>query len=69
LKGLYLFGDFITGRLWALPLPERSDQYVRDPFALGRRDLLISTFGRDAAGKVYVTDFTRGVIYRIDPLP
>lgn len=69
LNRLYLFGDFITGRLWALELPERSDQNADEPFTLGRRDILISTFGRDSGGKVYLTDFTRGVIYRIDPLP
>ena len=27
----------------------------------------ISSFGQDAAGELYVVDFSNGTIYRIDP--
>lgn len=69
LKGLYIFGDFISGRIWALKLPEEPDRLLRptDAFALGQWPLQISTFGRDATGKVYVADYGLGVVYRIDP--
>ncbi len=69
LKGLYIFGDFISGRIWALKLPERPEARLRslDAFALGRWPIQISTFGRDAHGKVYLADYGLGAIYRIDP--
>jgi len=68
LKGLYIYGDFIAGRLWAITLPPPGTREAGEPRTLGRRDILISTFGRDPEGKVYFADFTHGVIYRIDPL-
>jgi glucose/arabinose dehydrogenase len=61
LRGKYVFGDFLSGRLWAL------DVETREVHALGKVPILISTFGRDAAGRVYVADFAGGTIYRIDP--
>jgi len=68
-KGLYIFGDFVSGRLWALPLPEDSLQKesMPEPFSLGRWQILVSTFGRDPGGKVYLAEFGNGAILRIDP--
>lgn len=69
LKGLYVFGDFISGRIWALKLPDKPDALVQanDVYALGRWPLQIPTFARDREGKLYVADYGLGVIYRIDP--
>jgi glucose/arabinose dehydrogenase len=69
LYGKYIFGDFISGRIWALDLPEDSAPApaMPEPFALGRWPLQISTFGRDPHGRLYVADYGRGVVYRIDP--
>lgn len=68
LSGKYVFGDFVSGRLWALELPAGDD--VRIPsekaYSLGRWPVLISTFGRDGKGNVYLSDFGAGVIYRMD---
>ena len=33
---------------------------------LGQFSLLISTFGRDVQGLIYVADFSGGKIYRVD---
>jgi glucose/arabinose dehydrogenase len=66
LQGLYVFGDFQNGRLWALQLPE-GNASASEPYTLGRWEMLISTFGRDPKGKVYIAEFGHGVIYRIDP--
>ena len=68
LHGLYLFGDFELGRIWALKLPvaNASLEEMVEPFALGRWEMLISTFGRDPLGKVYAADLGHGIIYRID---
>ena len=66
LKGRYLFGDFVSGRIWALELPS-SVVDAGAATALGRFDLLLSTFGRDADGQVYVGDYKGGAVYRIAP--
>lgn len=62
LKGRYLFGDFATGRVWALELPDG----VRpvEAVELGKFPIALVTFGRDAAGEVYLADFGEGVLYR-----
>lgn len=65
LRGKYVFGDFVSGRMWALDLP-RDAQGKAKVYALGRRSMLISTFGRDANGDIYVADYGRGVVYRLE---
>jgi glucose/arabinose dehydrogenase len=67
LRGLYVFGDFVSGRLFALSLPADRATRIAQPIALGRWPLLPSTFGRDAAGELYVATFANGDIYRIGP--
>lgn len=70
LVGWYLFGDFGTGRLWALDtrgeLVPGQDAPVR---TLGRWRLNPSTFGRAADGTVYVADYGSGTLYRIGVSP
>ena len=61
LRGRYVFGDFTSGRLWAIVPGEA------EPSALGRWPLLVSTFGRDPAGDVYLAAFGRGMVYRLTP--
>ncbi|TGL64732.1 PQQ-dependent sugar dehydrogenase [Leptospira kmetyi] len=67
LNGKYVFADFVSGRIWALELPEVSGQPAKKVYTLGKWPVLISSFGKDAAGKVYLSDFGSGKIYRIDP--
>lgn len=70
LQGRYVFGDFVSGRIWALDLPP-GDPPLNPPAAavtaLGHFPLLISSFGRDGAGELYVADYQAGTIYRLDP--
>lgn len=66
LHGLYVFGDFVSGRIWAIPLPKNGEK-VKEAYSLGKWPVLISTFGRDARGSLYLTDFGSGKILRIDP--
>lgn len=69
LKQKYVFGDFGTGRLWALSLPETSQPGALVPLeALGRWPFAPSTFGRDAQGEVYVADFNEGILYALVPV-
>jgi glucose/arabinose dehydrogenase len=63
LAGRYVFGDFATGRLWALELPE-----ARSPAKatfLGRYGYAFSTFARDFEGELYATDFGPGTLHRL----
>ena len=64
LAGKYLAGDFGSGRMWALELPEQAGGQAR-AWSLGKWPIQLSTFGRDPAGEVYVADFGRGTVYRI----
>lgn len=66
LRGQYVFGDFVTGRIWALKLPDTPTAPPPTASSLGRWPILISTFGRDPQGSVYVGDFGSGQIFRID---
>ena len=68
LKGRYVFGDFTSGRVWAIPVPDKPGEPVADGdvLALGRWPVLISSFGRDAAGELYLADFGGGRVLRIE---
>lgn len=69
LQGQYIFGDFTSGRIWAVVLPsgDGATAPLPVPTSLGKRGILISTFGRDAAGEIYVADFAGGKVYRLGP--
>ncbi len=68
LKGKYVFGDFVTGRLWALDLPEPSPKPpLVEAYALGKWPILPTSFARDEQGEVYVCDFNDGKVFRLDP--
>jgi glucose/arabinose dehydrogenase len=65
LSGQYVFGDFVTGRIWSLPLP--ADRSYVEARVLGEFSRAIATFGRDAAGELYAGDFVTGEILRFVP--
>jgi hypothetical protein len=73
LRGRYLFGDFVYARVWsfgveggaAADLVEHRGDL--DPGG-GRSIDLISSFGEDATGELYIVDYADGEIYRILPL-
>lgn len=66
LQGRYIVGDFVSGRVWAVGLPKTvAGAPLQTATALGHFDVLISTFGRDAAGEVYLADYKSGTLYRI----
>lgn len=66
LHGLYVFADFLSGRLFAMTLPADRKRPVHRPMSLGRWRIMPATFGRDARGELYVADFSSGDIFRID---
>jgi glucose/arabinose dehydrogenase len=62
MRGVYLFGDYCNGRVWATVRAETTPW----PHALwmetGR---VISSFGQDEAGEVYLVDY-KGVILKLE---
>jgi glucose/arabinose dehydrogenase len=66
LDGAYLFGDFCGGRVYAAARGE-SGVWVRHE--LLRVGGLISSFGEDREGEVYVTDISNGIVYRLVATP
>jgi glucose/arabinose dehydrogenase len=65
LSGHYVFGDYGSGRLWALELPD-SVRRVADVKALGRfPGLQPAAFGRAPDGTLWVCDFGSDAVYRI----
>lgn len=60
--GVYFFGDFGSGRIWAL---RRSGDAWSSTVVLDTA-LSISSFGEDEAGRLYVVDFG-GAIYQLAP--
>ncbi|MFP6595495.1 MAG: PQQ-dependent sugar dehydrogenase [Dehalococcoidia bacterium] len=61
LKGVYLYGDLRSGRIWAL---KYFDGEVISDVLLTDTKVEITSFGQDADGELYVTGFDGGV-YRI----
>lgn len=61
LYGTYVYGDFVSGKIWAMWINE--DKAVSNVEILDT-ELKISSFGLDDAGEIYVVDY-RGSIYRI----
>ena len=65
LAGWYLFGDFVTGRLFGIP--EASSAGVV-PTVFAETGLQIVSFGQDADGELYVLNFA-GTIHKIVDAP
>jgi glucose/arabinose dehydrogenase len=61
LAGWYIFGDYCSGRIWAL----RNSQGTWENIMLADTTFTISTFGEDEAGNVYAADYSTGTIYQI----
>jgi glucose/arabinose dehydrogenase len=70
LAGRYVFGDFLSGRLWSVPLPADSAGSAGPLVSaelLGKWAILPSTFARDPQGELYVADFGQGTLYQLTP--
>jgi glucose/arabinose dehydrogenase len=70
LRGRYVFGDFASGRVWAIDVPAQAPAAASNATpavatALGRIKANISTFGVDADGELLLGDYSGGIIYRL----
>lgn len=61
LRGQYIYGDFVTGRVWALERHE-DGTVTNQPFL--ESDLQLSSFGLDQEGELFLVDF-KGGIYQL----
>ena len=61
LQGLYFFGDYCSGRIWAL---DSEASPPAEPHELLRSRSNISSFGEDQAGELYLTDLG-GRLYQV----
>jgi hypothetical protein len=61
LEGKYLFADYCTGVIWAM---ERTSGGNWEARVVADTDFLISSFGEDEFGELYVVDL-RGAVYHI----
>jgi len=64
LAGVYLFGDFCSGRIWGL---DASGPDRQEPVLLLESGRSISSFGEDEAGRILFTDLARGELLRLVP--
>lgn len=63
MTGNYLMADYCSGIIWRL-FPD-GDRWQAD--IVLDSALIISSFGEDANGELYVTNYTQGAIYRLVP--
>jgi glucose/arabinose dehydrogenase len=74
-NGRYFFADFSEGRVWTigLALDEQQEATAVDVLELtemlgGRSELgLVSSFGVDADGELYIVSYSRGVVLKLVP--
>jgi glucose/arabinose dehydrogenase len=61
LQGIYFYGDFSNGLLWGL----RKNSGGWDNALLADTTMLISTFGEDETGNLYLADYANGDLLQI----
>jgi len=64
-QGVYMYGDYCSGRVWGLMQDESSAWLSAPLFKIAGT---ISSFGEDHAGRVYLVDHN-GAILRLEPVP
>ena len=60
-QGLYLYGDFCSGRIWGL----LQIDVIWQTQILMEADFLIASFGQDQAGNIYLADYSTESVYRL----
>jgi uncharacterized repeat protein (TIGR03806 family) len=68
LAGAYIYGDYSTGRIWALHHPRAAGFTTAVPRELADTALQITGFGIDPDGELVIVDHGGG-LYRLEPAP
>lgn len=63
--GLYIYGDYCSGEIFAVHTAQ-GGRIDGEPWLLIKAKMLISSFGEDDAGEVYVLDH-KGAVYQLAP--
>jgi glucose/arabinose dehydrogenase len=61
-QGIYLFGDFCSGRIWGVAAGAGSEPQVVE---LVRANVQLSSFGEDERGELYLLDMGRGELFKL----
>jgi uncharacterized repeat protein (TIGR03806 family) len=64
LRGAYIYGDYATGKIWALVYDYKTKKLVTNTEIASMPS--ISAFGEDRDGEIYVVSYRAGTVYRID---
>ncbi len=64
LSGNYFFGDYCSGTIWGL-FRLADGSWQQSP--LLQTDLIISSFGEDSQGELYILNHATGDVYRLGP--
>jgi glucose/arabinose dehydrogenase len=62
LRNIYVYGDYSSGRIWGI----NSTTLEPLPRMLLDTPRVISSFGQDQRGEIYLVDYANGRLYRID---
>lgn len=62
LAGWYVFADYCAGTFWAI---DPTQEAVDEPAVVARTDYAISAIAEDAAGELYATDLSGGLLLRL----
>lgn len=65
LYGAYVYGDYVTGKLWAVRHDGREVTWRQE---LGESPHAIVAFGLDQAGELYIVDYA-GTLHQLEPNP
>jgi glucose/arabinose dehydrogenase len=62
LQGVYVFGDYCSGRIWGVRALAGGDPQV---VQLARADVQLSSFGEDERGELYLVDMGGGKLFKL----
>ena len=65
LRGLYLAGDYCSGRIWGLAPRGGTGAGGWQAALLAQADVRLSAFGEDERGELYLVDMGRGELFKI----
>ncbi len=65
ISGTYFFVDFCSGIIWGI---RKNQKQHREMTEFLESPLMVSSFGQDENGEIYVLDFKKGAIYHLNHL-
>lgn len=63
LVGWYLYGDYVSGRIWGLK--QENGKLIKNAELL-HQDCNPSSFGVDKDGEIYLTEYSRGILTKVE---